>query len=186
MQSSQVNPNHHPDADIHPTAFVHPTAVIYAGVTICEGAYIGPYCVIGAPPEIRDYNDRTLGVIIRPNTRLEKHVVVDAGSQIRTFISAECILMSGVHIGHDCYVSYGCTISAHACLAGHVTVGMRATIGINASIHQHQDIGAYSMVGAGCVVARNSSVPRLAKVVGNPARIIGRNDFAIEKYNLNE
>ena len=42
------------------------------------------------------------------------------------------------------------------------------------------------MVGAGCVVARSSSVPRLAKVVGNPARIIGRNEFAIKKYNLNE
>ena len=185
MQSSQAS-NVHPDADIHPTAFVHPTAVIYEGVTICQDVYIGPYCVIGAPPEIRGYDGTGQGVIISARTSLEKHVVVDAGYEVRTYISADCMLMSGVHIGHDCYIQQHSTISAHACLAGHVQVGMFATIGINASIHQHQTIGAYAMVGAGCVVARSSSVPRLAKVVGNPARIIGRNEYAIEKYNLNE
>ena len=178
--------NIHPDAVIHPTAFVHPTAVIYAGVTIGENVYIGPYCVIGAPPEIRGYQGSGKGVIIGAKTRLEKHVVVDSGYEVRTHISCGCILMSGVHIGHDCWVRPECTISAHACIAGHVYVDEYATIGINASIHQHQTIGAYAMVGAGCVVARSSNVPRLAKVVGNPARIIGRNEYAIQKYNLNE
>ena len=184
MQSSQANI--HPDAVIHPTAFVHPTAVIYEGVEIHANVYIGPYCVIGAPPEVRGYQGSGQGVIIGTRTRLEKHVVVDAGFNVRTYISNDCILMSGVHIGHDCYIQVGSTISAHACLAGHVEIGLYATIGINASIHQHQTIGAYAMVGAGCVVARSSSVPRLAKVVGNPARIIGRNEVAIQKYNLNE
>jgi UDP-N-acetylglucosamine acyltransferase len=184
MQFSQANI--HPKANIHETAYIHPTAVIYADVTINANAYIGPYCVIGAPPEIRDYDGPGYGVVIGAGTRLEKHVVVDAGSEAPTIINVDCILMSGVHIGHDCFIHQNCTISAHACLAGHVFVEVYATIGINASIHQHQTIGAYAMVGAGCVIARSSSVPRLAKVVGNPARIIGRNDFAIEKYNLNE
>ena len=184
MQSSQANI--HPDAIIHPTAFVHPTAVIYADVQIYANAYIGPYCVIGAPPEIRGYNGVTYGVSIGTNTRLEKHVVVDAGTEHCTIIGSNCILMSGVHVGHDCCIDHNATVSAHACLAGHVSINIFATIGINASIHQHQTIGAYAMVGAGCVVARSSSVPRLAKVVGNPARIIGRNDYAIQKYNLNE
>ena len=178
--------NIHPDAVIHPTAFVHPTAVIYANVEICAMAYIGPYCVIGAPPEIRGYQGSGQGVIIGTRTRLEKHVVVDAGYKVRTNVSADCLIMSGVYIGHDCWVRPECTISAHACIAGHVYVDEYATIGINASIHQHQTIRAYAMVGAGCVVARSSSVPRLAKVVGNPARIIGRNEVAIKKYNLNE
>ena len=178
--------NIHPDAVIHPTAFVHPTAVIYEGVEIHANVYIGPYCVIGAPPEIRNYSGPILGVLIRQNTRLEKHVVVDAGTEQRTVIGHDCMLMSGVHVGHDCGVYHGSVVSAHACLAGHVHVHPYATIGINSSIHQHQTIGAYAIVGAGCVVARSSSVPRLAKVVGNPARIIGRNEFAIQKYNLNE
>ena len=184
MQSSQANI--HPDANIHPTAFVHPTAVVYADVKINPYAYIGPYCVIGATPEIRDFIGQTHGVLIASNVRLEKHVVVDAGSKERTTVGLNSIVMSGAHIGHDCVIYFGCTISAHACLAGHVTVREYATIGINASIHQHQTIGAYAMVGAGCVVARSSSVPRLAKVVGNPARVIGRNEYAIQKYNLNE
>ena len=178
--------NIHPDAVIHPTAFVHPTAVIYEGVIIGADVYIGPYCVINAPPEVRGYQGSGQGVIIGARTRLEKHVVVDSGSNELTVVDVDCILMSGVHIGHDCYIQQGSTISAHACLAGHVQVCEYATIGINASIHQHQTIGAYAMVGAGCVVARSSSVPRLAKVVGNPARIIGRNEYAIQKYNLNE
>ena len=184
MQSSQANI--HPDANIHPTAFVHPTAVIYAGVKVFAHAYIGPYCILGAPPEIHGYDGPTYGVAIGNNTRLEKNVVIDAGSKERTLIAHDCMLMSGVHIGHDCFIDAYVVISAHACLAGHVTVHIRATIGINASIHQHQTIGAYSMIGAGCVVARSSSVPRLAKVVGNPARVIGRNEYAIQKYNLNE
>ena len=178
--------NIHPDAVIHPTAFVHYTAVIYADVQIYPHVYIGPYCIIGAPPEIRDYDGPTYGVGIGNNTRLEKNVVIDAGSETRTLIAHDCMLMSGVYIGHDCFVDAYTVISAHACIAGHVTVNIRATIGINASIHQHQTIGAYAMVGAGCVVARSSNVPSLAKVVGNPARIIGRNEVAIKKYNLNE
>lgn len=165
---------------IHPTAVVHPTAVIYDEVWIGENVYIGPFCVIGAPAEKRG-STSSFGVSIHAGTRLEKAVVVDSGSQKTTSIGPNCMLMSGVYVGHDCLIGQCVTISPKAVIGGHVVVFSDANIGMNAGIHQYQVIGKGAMIGANSFVTRLLSADSSTYVwpymtyVGVPAKVIGRN-----------
>lgn len=52
------------------TAFIHPTAVVDDGATIMEGAWVGPYCVVGA--------EVTLG----PRVELRSHAVVTGWTEL--------------------------------------------------------------------------------------------------------
>ena len=59
--------------------FIHPTALIADNVLIGENIYIGPYCVIGFPPEWKGYETQSKGVVIGDGVRLTGLVTVDAG-----------------------------------------------------------------------------------------------------------
>lgn len=165
---------------VDPTAYVHPTAVIFDNVSIGANSYIGPFCVIGAPPEKRLCN-QSHGVIIGDNTRLEKAVVVDSGAERLTIIGNNCMLMSGAHVGHDCYIGHGVTISPKAVIGGHVSLGDECNIGMSAGIHQYQVIGTHSMIGANSFVTRldafisDTYIWPYSTYVGSPAKLVGRN-----------
>ena len=162
------------DPNIHPTA------------------YIGPGCVIGSMPEIRDLwnvpdTERLVAprsVSIDARTILTANVRVDAGSRRDTTIGADCFIMNGVYIAHDCFIESNVTIAAGACLAGHVSVHTGAYIGMNASIHQRQAIGAYAMIGMGAVVPKRLLVKPGHTYVGNPARCLGVNHVGLERAGL--
>jgi UDP-N-acetylglucosamine acyltransferase len=171
--------------DIHPLAVVHSTAVIYPNVKIGAYSYIGPFCVIGAPPEKRGAQ-KYCGVVIGDSTRLEKAVVIDAGSERATVIGNNCMIMSGAHVGHDCYVGHDVTISPKAVIGGHVSLGNVCNIGMNAGVHQYQVIGAFAMIGANSFVTRldpyrsETYIWPYSTYVGTPAKLIGRNKKYID------
>ena len=171
-------------AYIHPSATIHPTAIIYDNVHIFADVYIGPFCVIGAPAEMRNHDGRNAGVFIHPFTRLEKAVVVDAGYEAATVIGLRCMLMSGVHVGHDANIGDDCTISPKAVIGGHTKLLPGVYVGIGAAIHQKQVVGNYAIIGAGAFVNRKSHILPGTKWAGVPARQIGMNDVGLERAGI--
>jgi len=157
--------------------YLHPTAIIYPNVTIGEGCYIGPYCVIGGPPEHADIdplNPPTHGVWIGDNVRLYGHNTVDAGMDDITEIGDVCILMKGSHVGHDAYIGSHCTISCGARIGGHSVVGSCSNIGLNSTLHQFTQLRVGTMVGASAFVKGQHHDPWRI-LAGVPARDIGEN-----------
>ncbi len=67
---------------------IHPSAVIADDAVIGEEVSIGPFCVIGAQ------------VHIGARSRLDAHVVIEAGTTIGT----DCLLKSQVVVGHNCII----------------------------------------------------------------------------------
>ena len=168
-------------------AQIHPTAVIYANVVIEDGAYIGPFCVIGAPPEIKGFTGSGKGVVISAGARLEKCVVVDSGAYARTMIGENNMLMSGVHIGHDAFLEPNVTIAPHAVVGGHCRICEGAYIGMNAGIHQHQVIGAFCAIGGNSFVPRRSFKALIQPGqtwAGIPAKYIGENEVGIQRAGI--
>lgn len=96
------------------------------------------------------------GAVVNPGTVLGENVVVNTGAVV----------------DHDCNVEEGAHICPGARLAGDVTVGRGAWVGIGATVIEKVRIGAGAFVGAGAVVIRD--VPANARVVGVPARTIGK------------
>jgi sugar O-acyltransferase (sialic acid O-acetyltransferase NeuD family) len=119
--------------------------------------------------------------LVHPSVDLEfvtvgHDCVIQAGSWIQTNISI------GNHcgVGLDCVIGHDVTIHDYAWLGprvtvlGRVTVKGGATLGAGAVIKGDVTIGEYSLVGMGSVVI--SDVPANVTVMGNPARIINRNN----------
>lgn len=154
--------------------------MVYPNVVLGNNVYIGPFCVIGAPPEHRDElakGNPGKGVYIGDNTRLEKLVVVDSGINDVTYIGPGCEIMSGAHIGHDARIEFNVTLAPKAMIGGHVLIDIHSNIGMGAIIHQKAFIHGYCMIGAGSVVVlkNNNEMRDYETWAGVPARKIGMN-----------
>lgn len=154
---------------------IHATALIGPNVTIEEDVYIGPYCVIGFPPEWKGKEDIDKGVIIKKGSRLTGLVTVDSGVEMATIINEGCYLMKHSHVGHDAYLNPGVILSCGAKIGGHAIIGEGVNIGLNAVIHQKQSIAPGCMIGMATVVTKKLITQPNSKYVGNPARYLGPN-----------
>lgn len=157
--------------------YIHPTAIIFDGVTIGDDCYIGPFCIIGGPPEHADidpFKNAGKGVYIGNRCRLYGHNTVDSGIEDVTEIGGDCILMKGSHIGHDTKIWWNVTISCGAKIGGHSFVGMYCNIGLNATLHQFTGLSHGIMVGAGAFV-KGKWGESWRILAGVPAKDIGEN-----------
>lgn len=154
---------------IHPKAFIHPKAIVEEGATIGEGtrvwafAHILPGAVIGDDCNICDHT------FVENKVRIDNRVTVKCG----------VYLWDGVVLEDDVFVGPNATFTNDKFPRSkqypdefpETRVCRGASIGANATILPGLTIGSKAMVGAGAVVTRD--VPPNAKVVGNPARVIG-------------
>src|SRR6478736_3833406 len=96
-----------PDARIHPNVIMGKGNRIMEGVIIRDGVqmgdnnYIGPYCIIGDPPEKVGYFDKPNRVLIGSNNRFTKQCTIDAGTDGITIIKNNVIMLKSAHLGHD-------------------------------------------------------------------------------------
>lgn len=159
------------------------TAVLIGPLDIGDRCRIGHGCVIGSDGEHRSTpSDYSTPIRIGSDSVLTDHVVVQRAVGLggpQTMIGDGCYLMHGAHVAHNCIVSKGVTMSPFVVLGGHCVVLPYATLGIHSATHQHVTVGAYAMVGMGSMVL--GDVPNFEKVVGVPARCIGRNVVAMER-----
>lgn len=155
---------------------IHETAIIYPNVTIENNVYIGPYCIIGAPPEWKGREKDAKGVYIAEGTRITGLVTIDSGAEGMTYIGRDCYIMKHSYIAHDCYIRDGVTISAGVCLAGMVEIGAGTNIGMNVSVHQKVKVPEGCMIGMGAVVTKKTELKSKCKYAGVPAKLIGYND----------
>ena len=163
-------------------------AIIYPGVQIGNGNTIGPYCIIGAPPEWRGKEGTSGRVIIGHANRLTGHVTIDSGADHHTMIGNDCYIMKGCHVGHDGDIGDHVTLSCHSIIGGHTIVNDHANIGLSAIIHQKQVIMQGVMIGMGAVVTKKLITEPYKTYAGNPAKEIGSNTKHpnYETYTINQ
>ena len=157
--------------------YIHPTAVIFDNVEIGDDCYIGPFCIIGGPPEHADCDplkDAGKGVYIGNGCRLYGHNTVDSGMEDGTFILSNCILMKGAHVGHDSFIYSDVTISCGAKIGGHSNIFSYCNIGLNATLHQFTHLATGTMIGASAFV-KGIHVQPFRILAGVPAKDIGAN-----------
>lgn len=101
---------------------------------------------------------------------INKRVVIGSQSEIGDFV----FINRGASLGHHLYLDNFVSIGPGAVTGGNVTIERGTLIGIGAVILPEIKIGKHAIIGAGSVVNRN--VDDYSIVVGNPAKIIKRND----------
>ena len=154
---------------------IHPTAQIADNVIIEDDDYIGPFCVIGFPPEWKGREADGKGVIIKKGARLTGLVTVDSGADKPTIIGENCYLMKHSHVGHDAILEEGVTLSCGAKIGGHSIIRKGTNIGLNVVIHQKLDIPEGCMIGASAFVGKKSVLKPYYKYAGVPVKELGPN-----------
>lgn len=157
-------------------AIIHSTAIIADNVLIEDDVYIGPYCVIGMPPEWKGKENESKGVLIKKGTRITGMVTIDAGAEKQTTIGENCYLMKHSHVGHDAQLENSVTLSCGAKIGGHAIIGERTNIGLNAVIHQRVIIPEGCMIGASAFVGKKSVLKPFYKYAGVPVKELGPNE----------
>ena len=155
---------------IHPTALVeegarladgciiHAHAIIHRHCELGEGVVVHPFAVIGGDPQDLSFDTRTAsGVRIGARSVIREHVTISRATRADSFteIGADCFLMAGCHVAHDCRIGSRVVIANAVLLAGHVHVGDRAFLGGGAVIHQFCRIGEGVMIGGGARISRD-------------------------------
>lgn len=117
-----------------------------------------PFCSIGVAPQDLKYKGESTETLIGDDNTIRESVTISrgtAGGGGITRIGSNCLLMTGVHIGHDSQVGNHCILANAATLAGHVTIEDCVTLGAFCPVHQYCVIGAYSFVGGGTIVTQD-------------------------------
>lgn len=186
----------HPDAKIGRNVEIGPFSYIAANVEIGDGTWIGPNvtifdyarigkecriypgAVIAAEPQDLKFNGEETWVEIGDRTTIRECATVNRGTaasgKFLTKVGSDCLIMSYVHVAHDCHIGDHCIFSSYAAMAGETDVDDWAILGGGALVHQFSHIGAHSMVGGGAAV--NKDVP--------PYSLVARNPIIFEGINL--
>jgi UDP-2-acetamido-3-amino-2,3-dideoxy-glucuronate N-acetyltransferase len=149
-------------------SLIHPTADVQSGA-IGEGTRIWQFCVILPNATLGSGCNICAHVLIENDVRIGDNVTVKSGVQIWDGVTLE----NDVFVGPNVTFTNDLQPRSKKYPDHYISTLVRrgASIGANATILPGMTIGEQAMVGAGAVVTR--SVPDYAKVVGNPATIIG-------------
>jgi UDP-N-acetylglucosamine acyltransferase len=111
---------------------------------------VHPGAVIGGDPQDLKFDPAVTswahigaGTVLRENVTVNRSTVADG----QTVIGADCFLMAGAHVGHDCVVGDHVVLANNVLLAGFVSMGPFAFVGGGAAFHQFTRVGESAMVG---------------------------------------
>lgn len=197
MISKQANV--HPGARIAPDVEVSPFATVYENVVIGSGCWIGPNVVImngarigknvkiypgavisGDPQDLKFEGEETTAEI-GDNTTIREYVTVNRGTKAheKTVIGSDCLIMSYVHIAHDCILKDRVIMGSYAGLAGEVEVDNWAIISPGSLVHQFVRIGAHVMIQGASKV--NKDVPPFSMSGREPISFTGINSIGLRR-----
>ena len=127
--------------------------------------------------------DIRYGWAIHPSAIISDHASVGGGTvvmqgaviQSSVTIGKHCIINTAASVDHDCVIDDFVHISPNATLCGGVSVGEGSQVGAGAVVVPGIKIGKWSLVAAGAMVMKD--VPDNVVVLGNPARVIKKNNI---------
>jgi UDP-N-acetylglucosamine acyltransferase len=198
----------HPTAIVSSRAVVHssvelgPFSVIEADAVIGQGCrlaarttvkghtilgrdvVVGEGAVLGGLPQHISPPEHPGRVIIGERTVIRENATVHRAmhSDGETRIGADCLLMVGAHVAHDCRVGNRVILTNNVLLGGHVQVGDRAVLGGAVAVHQHCRIGRLAMIGGCARVVQD--VPPFVLTDGEGGMIVGLNRIGLRRAGM--
>jgi UDP-N-acetylglucosamine acyltransferase len=206
MSSSRIHPTAivSPDAEIGANVEIGAFAIIGEGCTVGDGSVIsaratlernvttGPEVqvgigsILGGAPQDLKYAGEETTVEVGEGTVIREYVTINRGTShsFKTTVGSNCLLMSYVHIAHDCNVGNNVILSNVVQLAGHVTIEDKAIISGVSAVHQFARIGRQSFIGGFSRVSKD--IPPFLKAVGNPVKLYGLNTIGLQRSGMDE
>jgi len=169
------------DVEIGSGSWIGPNTVIMNGARIGKNVKIFPGAVIsGDPQDLKFQGEYTL-TEIGDNTIIREYVTINKGTRAmeKTVVGKDCLIMSYVHIAHDCVLKDQVILGSYAGLAGEVEVDSWAIISPGTLVHQFVRIGAHVMIQGGSKVTKD--VPPFSMSGREPISFTGINSIGLRR-----
>ena len=142
------------------------------------------HCSVGTPPQDLKYKGERTSLEIGDDNLVREFVTLNRGTESglgKTLIGSNNLLMTAVHVAHDCIVGSNVIMANAATLAGHVLIEDHSNVGAFTSVHQFCRVGQYAFIGGYSVVTRDA-LPYI-KTVGarGDANIYGINTIGLDR-----
>ncbi|MCF0178594.1 MAG: acyl-ACP--UDP-N-acetylglucosamine O-acyltransferase [Bacteroidales bacterium] len=169
--------------EIGDNCWIGPHAVIMDYVKIGNGCKVFPGAVVGAIPQDLKFSGEVSYVEIGNNTTIRECATINRGTaasgKALTKIGNDTLIMSYVHVAHDCKVGNHCILVSHVGIAGETDVDDWAIIGGGSLVHQFSKIGAHAMVGGASAI--NKDIPPYILAARNPITFEGINIVGLRR-----
>ena len=165
---------------------IHPNVTIYSGTTIGKNCELFPGSVIGVVPQDLKFDGEETTVEIGDNTVIRECVTIHKGTKDKwkTSIGSNCLLMTYVHVAHDCQVGNNVILASYVGLAGHNTIEDYAILEGKVGTQQFIRIGAHAFVAGGSLVRKN--VPPYVKAAREPIGFAGVNSIGLRRRGFDD
>jgi len=169
------------DVEIGSGSWIGPNTVIMNGARIGKNVQIYPGAVIAGEPQDLKYKGEYTTAEIGDNTIIREYVTMNKGTKAndRTVVGKDCLIMSYVHIAHDCVLKDRIILGSYAALAGEVEVDNWAIVSPGSLVHQFVRIGTHVMLQAGSRVGKD--VPPFAMAGREPVSFTGINSIGLRR-----
>ena len=155
-----------------------PHATIFNYVKMGKNCSVFPGAVVGAIPQVLKFDAEVTYVEIGDNVNIRECATINRGTKASgkgvTRVGSNTLVMSYVHIAHDCSIGEHCILVSYTGIAGETCVDDWAILGGGTLSHQFSKIGKHAMVGGGSKV--NKDVP--------PYILCGRDPLSYAGINI--
>jgi UDP-N-acetylglucosamine acyltransferase len=165
---------------------IAPRATLERNVTLGRSVRVGIGTILGGAPQDLKYAGEETTVEIDDGTVIREYATINRGTShsFKTTVGKNCLIMSYVHIGHDCRIGDSVILSNVVQLAGHVAIDDKAIISGMAAVHQFARIGRHSFIGGMSRVSKD--IPPFLKAVGNPVKLYGLNTVGLQRSGMDD
>ena len=157
-------------------------AIVTGRTTLGARSQVFPFASIGHRPQDLKYAGEASTLEIGENTTIREHVTISpgtAGGGMVTRIGNNCLIMIGVHIGHECIIGNTVILSNNVTFAGHCHIDDYVVMSGYSGATQFVHIGAHAFVG-GLTKLEKDLIPYGA-AIGNPAELSGLNLVGLKR-----
>ncbi len=169
--------------EIGDNCHILPHATILDYVKIGNNCSVFPGAVVGAIPQDLKFAGEVSYVEIGDNVTIRECATINRGTKNSgkgvTKIGSDSLIMSYVHVAHDCSVGKHCILTSFTGIAGENDVDDWAILGGGVLSHQFCHIGIHAMVGGGSLI--NKDVPPYILCGRDPLSFAGVNVVGLRR-----
>lgn len=160
---------------------IHPNVTIYPGTRIGENCEIFPGAVIGVIPQDLKFSGEYTTVEIGNNTKIRECVTIHRGTndKLATRIGDNCLLMTYVHVAHDCQIGNNVILASYTGLSGHVIIDDFAILEGKVAAQQFVHIGSHTFIAGASLIRKD--IPPYIKAAREPLTFAGVNSVGLRR-----
>lgn len=165
---------------------IHPNVTIYPGTRIGENCEVFPGAVIGVIPQDLKFDGEYTTVEIGNNTKIRECVTIHRGTKdrLKTVVGDNCLLMTYVHVAHDCQIGNNVILASYVGLSGHVQIDDFAILEGKVAAQQFAHIGAHTFIGGASLIRKD--IPPFIKAAREPLTFAGVNSVGLRRRGYSD